>query len=123
MSGQEKKNADSNTSKQNDSSRRTSTLGRVMRYIRRYQIFVVISILCAAVTVALTLYVPILTGDAIDYIIEKGLVDFDPVLSIVKQIVIVVLCTALAQWLMNVCNNRIAYHVIHDIRRDRKSVV
>ncbi len=118
MSGQEKKNADSNTSKQNDSSRRTSTLGRVMRYIRRYQIFVVISILCAAVTVALTLYVPILTGDAIDYIIEKGLVDFDPVLSIVKQIVIVVLCTALAQWLMNVCNNRIAYHVIHDIRRE-----
>ena len=118
MSGQEKKNSDSNTSKQNDSSSRTSTLGRVMRYIRRYQIFVVISILCAAVTVALTLYVPILTGDAIDYIIEKGLVDFDPVLSIVKQIVIVVLCTALAQWLMNVCNNRIAYHVIHDIRRE-----
>ena len=90
----------------------------MLRYIRRYWFFVALSILCAAVTVALTLYVPILTGDAIDYIIDKGLVNFDPVLSIVKKIVVVVLLTAVSQWMMNVSNNRIAYHVIHDIRRE-----
>ncbi len=94
------------------------TMKKVLCYIRRYWFFVVLSILCAAVTVALTLYVPILTGDAIDYIIDKGFVAFDPVLSIVKKIVVVVLFTAVSQWLMNVSNNRIAYHVIHDIRRE-----
>ncbi|MDE7211849.1 MAG: ABC transporter ATP-binding protein, partial [Lachnospiraceae bacterium] len=94
------------------------TMMKVLRYIRRYWFFVAVSILCAALTVALTLYVPILTGDAIDYIIDKGLVDFDPVLAIVKKIVAVVLLTAVSQWLMNVSNNRIAYHVIHDIRRE-----
>lgn len=94
------------------------TMGKVLRYIRRYLFFVVLSILCAAITVALTLYVPILTGDAIDYIIDKGFVDFDPVLSIVKKIVVIVLLTAVSQWLMNVSNNQIAYHVIHDIRRE-----
>ena len=94
------------------------TLRQVLRYIRPYWPFVALSILCAAVTVALTLYVPILTGDAIDYIIAEGLVAFTPVLAIVKRIVIVVLCTAFTQWLMNVSNNRIAYHVIHDIRRE-----
>ncbi|MDE7297761.1 MAG: ABC transporter ATP-binding protein/permease, partial [Lachnospiraceae bacterium] len=94
------------------------TLLQVLRYIRPYWPFVALSILCAAATVALTLYVPILTGDAIDYIIDKGLVAFDPILSIVKRIVVVVLCTALTQWLMNVSNNRIAYHVIRDIRRE-----
>ena len=93
-------------------------MGKVLRYIRRYWFFVALSILCAAITVALTLYVPILTGDAIDYIIDKGLVNFDPVLSIVKKIVVVVLLTAVSQWMMNVSNNRIAYHVIHDIRRE-----
>lgn len=95
-----------------------STIGKVLHYIRHYWFFVVLSILCAAVTVALTLYVPILTGDAIDHIIDKGLVDFDEVLVIVRNIVIVVLLTAASQWLMNVSNNRIAYHVIRDIRRE-----
>ncbi len=94
------------------------TIGKVLHYIRHYWFFVVLSILCAAVTVALTLYVPILTGDAIDHIIDKGLVDFDEVLVIVRNIVIVVLLTAASQWLMNVSNNRIAYHVIRDIRRE-----
>lgn len=95
-----------------------STIAKVLHYIRHYWFFVVLSILCAAVTVALTLYVPILTGDAIDHIIDKGLVDFDEVLVIVRNIVIVVLLTAASQWLMNVSNNRIAYHVIRDIRRE-----
>ena len=94
------------------------TIGKVLHYIRHYWFFVVLSILCAAVTVALTLYVPILTGEAIDHIIDKGLVDFDEVLVIVRNIVIVVLLTAASQWLMNVSNNRIAYHVIRDIRRE-----
>lgn len=94
------------------------TIGKVLRYISRYWFFVAVSLLCAAVTVALTLYVPILTGDAIDYIVEEGLVEFDPILDIIKKIVVVVILTALAQWLMNVCNNRISYHVIHDIREE-----
>ncbi len=115
MSGEKEKNG--NSKKETYSATR-GTMGKVLRYIRRYWFFVALSILCAAVTVALTLYVPILTGDAIDYIIDKGLVNFDPVLSIVKKIVVVVLLTAVSQWMMNVSNNRIAYHVIHDIRRE-----
>ncbi len=115
MSGKKEKNG---SLKKETYSTTRGTMGKVLRYIRRYWFFVALSILCAAITVALTLYVPILTGDAIDYIIDKGLVNFDPVLSIVKKIVVVVLLTAVSQWMMNVSNNRIAYHVIHDIRRE-----
>lgn len=94
------------------------TLLKVLRYIRKYWIFLGISIVFAAVTVALTLYVPILTGDAIDLIIEKGLVDFDGILAILKKIGIIIVITALSQWVMNACNNKITYNVICDIRRD-----
>lgn len=95
-----------------------ATIQKVLHYISHYRLFVLISLICAAVTVALTLYVPILTGEAIDYIIGEGLVDFEPVLAIVWRIAIIVLLTAISQWLMNVCNNRISYHVIHDIREE-----
>lgn len=96
----------------------SGTLKKVLHYISRYWLFVAVSLICAAVTVALTLYVPVLTGRAIDYIVKEGLVEFDPILAILKKIVIIALFTALAQWLMNVCNNRISYHVIHDIRKE-----
>lgn len=95
-----------------------STIVKVLKYIKRYSIFLVFSILLAAVTVACTLYVPILTGDAIDLIIERGLVDFDGIFTILKKMAAVILAGAMAQWLMNVCNNKITYNVIRDIRRE-----
>lgn len=91
---------------------------RVLHYIKRSWLVLFLSILFAAVTVVLTLYVPILTGNAIDHIVDRGLVDFDGLLRILITIVICVLVTALAQWLMNVCNNRITYQVVRDIRSE-----
>ncbi len=96
----------------------TGTLKKVLHYIRKYWLFVLISLLCAAVSVALTLYVPILTGEAIDYIIAEGLVDFGPIRDIIFKIVVAVLATGVAQWIMNICNNHISYNVVHDIRRE-----
>lgn len=89
---------------------------KVLRSIRPYWFLVVLSFVMAAVTVALTLYVPILIGYAIDEIIAAGNVNFPGVWAIIKQIVIVIVITALSQWLMNVCNNRITFRVIKDIR-------
>ena len=94
------------------------TLKKVLRYIRRYWFYLICSILCAAITVTLTLYIPILTGDAIDYIIEPGKVDFTVILGILKTMGIVMALTALSQWIMSICNNKIAYHVVRDIRKD-----
>lgn len=91
---------------------------RVLHYIKRSWLILFLSIVFAAVTVILTLYVPILTGNAIDRIVDKGLVDFDGLMRILFTIVICVLVTALAQWLMNVCNNRITYQVVRDIRSE-----
>ena len=95
-----------------------STIVKVLRYIKKYYVFLIFSILLAAVTVACTLYVPILTGNAIDLIIKQGLVDFDGIFAIIRTMIIVILIGALAQWLMNVCNNRITYNVIRDIRTE-----
>ncbi len=94
------------------------TLGKVLRYIRKHWLFLILSILCAAITVILTLYIPILTGDAIDFIIEEGKVDFVSLFAILKKMAVVILLTAITQWIMTVCNNRIVYHVVRDIRRD-----
>ena len=91
---------------------------RVLHYIKRSWMILFLSIVFAAVTVILTLYVPILTGNAIDRIVDKGVVDFDGLMRILFTIVICVLVTALAQWLMNVCNNRITYQVVRDIRSE-----
>ena len=91
---------------------------RVLHYIKRSWLILFLSIAFAAVTVILTLYVPILTGNAIDRIVDKGLVDFDGLMRILFTIVVCVLVTALAQWLMNVCNNRITYQVVRDIRSE-----
>lgn len=92
------------------------TLKKVLNYIRKYWILVGLSLILAALTVLLTLYVPILTGDAVDMILEKGKVDFNGVFSIMKKIAVAVMITAVAQWVMNTCNNHITYHVVKDIR-------
>lgn len=95
-----------------------ATLVHVLRYMKHDWPLIVLSLLFATVSVILTLYVPILTGDAIDHIVDKGLVDFDGLFDVLKVIVICVLITALAQWLMNVCNNRITYRVVQNIRAE-----
>lgn len=94
------------------------TLKKVFRYLGRYRIYVVFSILLAAVSVALTLYVPKLTGHAVDYIIGAGQVDLPGAVKVMIQIGICTLVTALAQWLMNVCNNKMTYQVVQDIRNE-----
>ncbi len=94
------------------------TLRNVMKYIKKYTFFAILSIVLAAIIVALTLYVPILTGKAIDCILGKGNVDMDRIMKILMKIGVVVLITAFAQWIMNLCNNKIAYGVINDIRKD-----
>ncbi len=92
------------------------TIKKVLRYIGKYSIYLAFALIFAAITVALTLYLPILTGNALDLIIEKGLVDFTGIYQILRQMALVILLTAAAQWLMNICNNKITYHVVRDIR-------
>lgn len=94
------------------------TIGKVIRYIRRYWLSVGLSLALAALTVALTLYIPILTGDAVDLIVDKGLVDMAGIFVIMKKIAVVMVITAAAQWIMNTSNNYITYHVVKDIRED-----
>ena len=94
------------------------TLRKVLRYMKKYIPLLVISIFLAMVTVAMTLYFPILTGDALDLIIEKGVVDFKGITQIIKTAVIVIGVSAIAQWFMNICNNRMTYHIVMDIRKD-----
>jgi ATP-binding cassette subfamily B protein len=94
------------------------TISRVLRYIKRYWVLIVCSIFFAAGTVALTLYVPVVTGDAVDLIVGKGNVDFTHLIKLLIRLVIVILVTSLMQWIMNSCNNRIVYNVVKDIRVD-----
>ena len=91
---------------------------RVLKYIRKYTPALVLSLLLAGLTVLLTLYVPILTGNAVDLIIGEGQVDMPDIFAIMKKIAIVMIITAVGQWVMNTCNNYITYHVIRDIRTD-----
>ena len=93
------------------------TLKKVLRYIARYRLLVAVSLLLAALSVALTLYVPIVVGDAIDFIVEAGRVDFAQILRCLVVIGVVVAITAVAQWAMNIINNKITYQVIRDIRK------
>ena len=94
------------------------TLKKVLRYIARYRLLVAVSLLLAALSVALTLYVPIVVGDAIDFIVEAGHVDFAQILRCLVVIGVVVAITAVAQWAMNIINNKITYQVIRDIRKE-----
>lgn len=91
---------------------------RVLKYIRKYTPALVLSLLLAGLTVLLTLYIPILTGNAVDLIIGKGQVDIAGIFAIMKKIAIAMIITAVGQWIMNTCNNYITYHVIRDIRTD-----
>lgn len=95
-----------------------ATLKEVIRRLGRYRIFLVFSILLATVSVALTLYIPKLTGHAVDYVIGKGKVNFPGVMQVMIQIGVCTLITALAQWLMNVCNNKMTYQMVQDIRNE-----
>lgn len=93
-----------------------ATIQKILAYIKNYKLYVAGSFFFAGISVVLTLYAPILTGQGIDLILAKGNVDFAGLLLIIKKFVVVILITALAQWLMNLCNNRITFHVVKDIR-------
>lgn len=93
-----------------------NTLKKVLRYLRKYWIYLAVSIIAAAITVAFTLYLPILTGNAIDLILEKGRVDFPGIFAILTKMAITIAITAFAQWLMNVCNNKLTYRIVQDVR-------
>lgn len=97
-------------------SNQAETLKKVLRYIRRYWFMVGLSLLLAVLVVVLTLYIPILTGNAVDLLLGTGLVDMEAILTIMVKIGIAALITAAAQWVMNTCNNYITYHVVRDIR-------
>ena len=92
------------------------TLGKVLRYIRPYWALVALSIFLAAVTVASSLYIPILTGDAVDLIVGPGQVDLAAIFRILVEVGVVVAVMAVSQWVMNLLNNRITYRVVRDIR-------
>ena len=91
-------------------------LGKVLRRLKRYRLLLALSILFAAVTVALTLYVPVLVGEAIDLILGPGQVDFTGIAALLVRIAWIVAVTALLQWLMNTINNKITYQVVRDVR-------
>ena len=94
------------------------TLGKVLRYIKRYWFYLALSLIFAAVTVTLTLYLPILIGRAVDMIVKAGEVDFDGIWKLLVQMGIMIGGTALAQWIMNICNNKITYYTVKDIREE-----
>ncbi len=98
--------------------KQSETLKKVLCYVRKYWGYLAISIISAAITVAFTLYLPILTGDAIDLILDKGQVDFAGIFAILQKMAVIILLTALAQWLMNVCNNKMTYRIVQDVRNE-----
>ena len=98
--------------------KKKSTIKRVLRYLGKYRIFLILSLGMAMVTVAGQLYIPILQGNAIDNIIGEGNVDFAAVMKIIITILITMGVVALFQWIMNICNNKITYSIVHDIRKD-----
>ena len=104
--------------KQENRSGQKETVLRVLQYIKKYWIYLVLSILMAAITVILTLYLPILTGRVIDLIIDRGMVDFAGVFQILKKMAVAIAITAAAQWIMNVCNNKMAYRIVQDVRNE-----
>jgi len=97
---------------------RKDTMKQMLQYVKKHSLFVILSVLFAAVSVALTLYVPILIGDAVDLIVAPGKVAFGEILHILLVIGVCIGITGIAQWIMNICNNRITYQVVHDIRKD-----
>ena len=94
----------------------SQTVKKVIIRIKKYWVFLILSINMATITVASSLYVPILVGNAIDYIIGPSNVNFRLIAQILAEIGVVIGITALSQWIMNICNNKITYHVTRDIR-------
>lgn len=99
-------------------SEKRDTIRRVLRYIKKYWWLMAASLFFAAISVVFTLYLPILTGDAVDRMIDKGRVNFGDLKGILIQMAVVIAVTGIAQWVMNVANNRITFCVVRDIRRD-----
>lgn len=95
-----------------------STIIKVLKYVKKYSFFIIVSLICATITVIFSLYLPILTGEAIDLIVGKGQVDFDGIIKILSKMVIYIGISALASWIMNIANNKIVYNTISDIRKD-----
>ncbi len=98
--------------------KKQSSLAKVLKYIGKYKILMALSAILALAIVSLTLYLPILIGDAIDCIIDKGSVDFEKIINLLFNGAIIVGITALAQWLMSSINNRITYHIVRDMRNE-----
>lgn len=94
----------------------SQTVKKVIIRIKKYWVFLILSIIMAIITVASSLYVPILVGNAIDYIIGPSNVNFRLIAQILAEIGVVIGITAFSQWIMNICNNKITYHVTRDIR-------
>lgn len=98
--------------------RQKETLFQLLKYMRRYWLYLGVSLITAAVSVAFTLYVPILIGETIDLIVAKGLVDFASIATILYQMAVVIVLTAISQWIMNVCNNKMTFGIVRDIRAE-----
>lgn len=98
-------------------------LKKVYNYIRKYRIYLYISLILSFVTVVLTLYIPKLTGQAVDYMIGPSKVKFEGVLMIITKIIISVVITSIGQWFINLCNNKMTYNVVKDIRNDAFSKI
>ena len=99
-------------------SEQSERLKKVLRYLKRYWFFLALSFGLAAITVASTLYIPLLTGDAVDCVIGKGQVDFTGIFAVLKRMAMVIGVTAVAQWGMNICNNKMTYQIVRDIRNE-----
>ena len=95
-----------------------TTMKKVLRYLKHYRLIFALSLLLATAVVGLTLYLPILTGNAIDLIVEQGGVNFTLLMPVLNRGVVIICATALCQWIMNVCNNRITFGVVRRLRRD-----
>ncbi|MBO5312841.1 MAG: ABC transporter ATP-binding protein [Clostridia bacterium] len=95
-----------------------SSVKKVLKYIKKYSYLLVISIVLALITVGLTLYIPIIIGDAIDQIIGKGMVELDKVFDYLVRVGVISVCIAVLQWLMNNVNNKITYNVTRDVRNE-----
>ncbi|HEY9575786.1 MAG TPA: ABC transporter ATP-binding protein [Lachnospiraceae bacterium] len=95
-----------------------TTLKRVGIYLKAYWLFLLLSLLCAAIATALTLYIPIVTGQAVDLMIAKGQVDFKSIAILLRKMVLVIIMTGIFQWIMNICNNHIAFKITKDLRSE-----
>ena len=98
--------------------KKKNTMRKLLRYLKKYWLLLILSLLFAALTVAMTLYLPILIGQAVDLIVAPGQVEFSIIARLLLKMGVLIGATALSQWIMNACNNRITYRTVRDIRSD-----